>query len=36
MQKVEWSDEAKKSLADIYDYIFEDSPENAFFHLDFG
>lgn len=29
IQKVVWSDEAKKSLADIYDYIFEDSPQNA-------
>ncbi len=28
-QKVEWSDEAKESLADIFDYIFEDSPQNA-------
>lgn len=27
MQKVEWSEEAKESLADIYDYIFEDSPQ---------
>lgn len=29
IQKVIWSDEAKESLADIYDYIFEDSPQNA-------
>ncbi|MPS72501.1 MAG: type II toxin-antitoxin system RelE/ParE family toxin [Chryseobacterium sp.] len=29
MQKVVWSDNAKESLADIYDYIFENSPQNA-------
>ncbi|AZB22259.1 type II toxin-antitoxin system RelE/ParE family toxin [Kaistella haifensis] len=29
IQKVEWSEEAKESLADIYDYIFESSPKNA-------
>ena len=29
IQKVEWSEEAKESLADIYDYNFESSPQNA-------
>lgn len=29
IQKVVWSDEAKESLAHIYDHIFEDSPQNA-------
>jgi toxin ParE1/3/4 len=24
-----WSQEAKKSLSEIYNYIFEDSPQNA-------
>ena len=27
--KVLWSDQAKESLAQIYDYIFEYSPQNA-------
>jgi len=27
--KVVWSNQAKESLAQIYDYIFEDSPQNA-------
>lgn len=27
--KVTWSNQAKESLAHIYDYIFEDSPQNA-------
>jgi plasmid stabilization system protein ParE len=27
--KVLWSDQAKENLAQIYDYIFEDSPQNA-------
>ena len=27
--KVVWSDQAKESLAQIYDYIFEDSPQNS-------
>jgi plasmid stabilization system protein ParE len=26
---VVWSQEAKKSLSEIYNYIFEDSPQNA-------
>lgn len=29
IQNVKWSDEAKESLANIYDYIFENSPQNA-------
>lgn len=29
VQKVVWSDNAKESLADIYNYIFENSPQNA-------
>ncbi|CAM2786477.1 type II toxin-antitoxin system RelE/ParE family toxin [Flavobacterium frigoris] len=27
--KVVWSQEARNSLSDIYNYIFEDSPQNA-------
>lgn len=27
--KVIWSEQAKESLAQIYDYTFEDSPQNA-------
>ncbi len=27
--KVIWSNQAKESLSQIYDYIFEDSPQNA-------
>lgn len=27
--KVIWSNQAKESLAQIYDYIFEDSPQNS-------
>ncbi|WP_416337319.1 type II toxin-antitoxin system RelE/ParE family toxin [Galbibacter sp. EGI 63066] len=31
---VVWSEEAKNSLTDIYDYIFSDSPQNAEMVLD--
>lgn len=40
IQNVKWSDEAKESLANIYDYIFENSPQNAehviLTHLELG
>lgn len=29
-----WSQEARKSLSEIYNYIFEDSPQNAEMVLD--